>query len=352
VTLGRSPANAVLKRDDFKSFNPTLKIITVDIESHRTLFYSIAANDKDKRIDAFLASQGEGLTRSRCQSLIRDGHVKVNDIPVKTSYRLKTGDHISLFIPPVAPSELEPENITLSIIHEDSSLIILNKPPGLVTHPAPGHTSGTLVHGLLHHCKDLSGIGGILRPGIVHRLDKDTSGLIVVAKNDYGHGFLSRQFKKGSVNKRYLALVHGVLRGNQGEVDMPISRHPKKRKEMAVVPSKGKRALTHWRKKEEIGNRFTLLSLSLQTGRTHQIRVHLSYLGHPIVGDPVYGHKKTWWKNHCPQAIDIIPQIKRQMLHAELLGFIHPDSGSYREFISPLPADIEGIIKSLRSIFL
>jgi 23S rRNA pseudouridine1911/1915/1917 synthase len=239
----------------------------------------------------------------------------------------------------------------LLIVHEDSSIIILNKPPGLVIHPAPGHPNGTLVHGLLHHCRDLSGIGGILRPGIVHRLDKDTSGLMVVAKNDYAHGFLSSQFKKGTVNKRYLALVHGILKGKYGEIDLPISRHPRRRKEMAVIPSKGKRALTLWRKKQEIGDRFTLLSVTLKTGRTHQIRIHFSHLGHPIVGDPVYGHKKTWWKTHCPQAIDIVPQIKRQVLHAELLGFVHPDSGTYCEFTSPLPDDIGQIIKSLISIF-
>jgi 23S rRNA pseudouridine1911/1915/1917 synthase len=323
----------------------------VDNESARTSFYSITVDDENKRIDTFLASQVKNLTRSRGQSLIKDGHVKVNELPVKASYRLKTGDHVSLFIPPVAPCRLEPEKMDLPIVHEDSSIIILNKPPGLVIHPAPGHPNGTLVHGLLHHCRDLSGIGGILRPGIVHRLDKDTSGLMVVAKSDYAHGFLSSQFKKGAVNKRYLALVHGILKGKDGEIDLPISRHPRRRKEMAVIPSKGKRALTLWRKKQEIGDRFTLLSVTLKTGRTHQIRVHLSHLGHPIVGDPVYGHKKNWWKIHCPQAIDIVPQIKRQVLHAELLGFIHPDSGTYREFTSPLPDDIEQIIKTLTSIF-
>ena len=323
----------------------------MDNESSKTSFYSITAEDENKRIDAFLASQVKDLTRSRGQSLIRNGHVKVNDLSVKASYRLKTGDHISLFIPPVLPWRLKPEQMDLLIVHEDSSIIVLNKPPGLVIHPAPGHKDGTLVHGLLHHCRDLSGIGGILRPGIVHRLDKDTSGLMVVAKNDYAHGFLSGQFKKGAVNKRYIALVHGVLKSKEGEIDLPISRHPKKRKEMAVTPSKGKRALTFWKKKEEIGDKFTLLSVILKTGRTHQIRIHLSHLGHPVVGDPVYGPKKTWWKTHCPQAIDIVSKIKRQMLHAELLGFVHPDSGNYCEFTTPFPDDIEQIIKELASIF-
>ncbi len=322
----------------------------MDNDSGRTYSYSIAADDIEKRVDAFLASRVEDLTRSRCQALIREGHVKVNGLPVKPSYGLKTGDLITLFIPPVVPNALEPENMSLSIVHEDSSLIVLDKPPGLVIHPAPGHAGGTLVHGLLHHCGDISVIGDPHRPGIVHRLDKDTSGLLVIAKSDYALNFLSSQFKKGSVKKRYLALVHGILKGNEGAIDLPIGRHPQKRKEMTVVPSKGKRALTLWRKKEEIGHKFTLLAVTLKTGRTHQIRVHLSHLGHPLVGDRVYGHKKNWWKNHCPQALHIMPQIKRQMLHSELLGFIHPDSGYYCEFISPMPDDIREIIGGLRGI--
>lgn len=324
----------------------------MDNESGRISFYSITEEDKDKRIDSFLALHLEDLTRSKGQSLIRDGHVKVNELTVKTSYRLRPGDKISIFIPPAAPSIIEPEPVDFSLIHEDSSLIVLNKPPGLVTHPAPGHASGTLVHGLLYRCQDLSGIGGIMRPGIVHRLDKDTSGLMVAAKSDYAHTFLSSQFKKGTVKKQYTALVHGTIRGKEGEINLPISRHPKKRKEMAVVPSRGKRAITLWRKEQEIGNRFTILTVTLKTGRTHQIRVHLSHLGHPIVGDSVYGHRKIWWKKHCPQVIDILPRIKRQMLHAGLLGFVHPESESYCEFESPLQDDIKDIIKILKSIFI
>ncbi|MFC1532786.1 RluA family pseudouridine synthase [Thermodesulfobacteriota bacterium] len=328
------------------------KNITVDNEFDRTSFYLVKEDDKDTRIDAFLAIHAKDLTRSRIQSLIRDGHVKVNELPPKPSYRLKTGDYISLYIPPVAPYRLKPEPVEFSLIHEDSSLIILNKPPGLVIHPAPGHSNGTLVHGLLHHCRDLSGIGGILRPGIVHRLDKDTSGLMVVAKNDYAHDFLGRQFKEGTINKRYLAFVHGAIKGKKGVIDLPISRHPKRRKEMAVSASAGKRAVTLWHKKEITGNMFTLLEVALKTGRTHQIRVHLSHLGHPIVGDPVYGHKKNWWKKHCPLAIDAVSLIKRQMLHSEVLGFIHPDSNNYCEFKAPMPDDMEHIIKILKSIFI
>jgi 23S rRNA pseudouridine1911/1915/1917 synthase len=323
----------------------------VDNESGRTSFFKITEDDKDKRIDSFLSRYLDDLTRSRGQALIREGLVRVNGLPVKTSYRLKPSDEISVFIPPPAPSVIEPEPVNFSLVHEDSSLIVLDKPPGLVIHPAPGHSSGTLVHGLLHRFQDISGVGGVMRPGIVHRLDRDTSGLMVVAKNDRAHTYLSDQFKRGVINKRYTALVHGIIKGEKGDIDLPISRHPKRRKEMAVVPSGGKRALTLWRKEEEIGDRFTLLRLRLKTGRTHQIRVHLSHLGHPIVGDPVYGHKKSWWKNHCPQAVSILPRIKRQMLHADLLGFIHPESESYCEFHSPLPDDIKDIIKSLKSLF-
>ncbi|MFC1868414.1 RluA family pseudouridine synthase [Thermodesulfobacteriota bacterium] len=322
----------------------------MDYESDSTSFYSITEDEKDQRIDVYLASKVKVLTRSRVQSLIRGGYVKVDELSPKTSYRLKTGDRISLSIPPVAPYRLKPEPVEFSLIHEDPSLIVLNKPPGVVVHPAPGHANGTLVHGLLQHCQDLSGIGGVLRPGIVHRLDKDTSGLMVVAKNDYVHNFLSNQFKKGVVYKRYSALVHGAVSGKKGEIDLPISRHPKRRKEMAVVPSKGKRALTLWHVKDEIGSRFTLLAVTLKTGRTHQIRVHLSHLGHPIVGDPVYGHRKSWWKNHCPSGIDIVPLIRRQLLHSELLGFVHPDTGNYCEFNAPMPNDMTHIIKSLKLI--
>ncbi len=319
-------------------------------EIDRTSFYLVGEDDKDRRIDAFLASRVKDLTRSRIQSLIREGHVKVNELPPKTSYRLKPGDSIHLSIPPVKPYQLEPEPVEFTLIHEDSSLIVLNKPPGLVIHPAPGHPKGTLVHGLLEHCRDLSGIGGLMRPGIVHRLDKDTSGLMVVAKNDYVHGFLSSQFKAGRVHKVYLALIHGLIGGKSGEIDLPISRHPRRRKEMAVVLEGGKRALTCWKKKEVIGEDFTMLEITLITGRTHQIRVHLSHLGYPVVGDKIYGHKTTWWKHHCPEAFTILPFIKRQMLHSACLGFIHPESGEYHEFSVPMPKDMKVVIEKLKMI--
>ena len=321
-------------------------------ESDRIVSYLITDKDRDLRIDAFLASQINDLTRSRIQELIKKGFAKVNDRSPKISYRLKRGDQVSLFIPPLRSSPLEPELVKFTLIHEDSSLIVLNKPPGLVIHPAPGHPTGTLAHGLLQYCRNLSGMGGILRPGIVHRLDKDTSGLMVVAKNDRTHAFLAREFKGGRIKKRYLALVHGIIHGAEGEIDLPIARHPKRRKEMSVQPSKGKRAITLWHKMEEFSKDLSLLSVTPKTGRTHQIRVHLSYMGHPVAGDPVYGYRRNWWKKHFPLKNNILPQIKRQMLHAETLGFIHPDSEIYCEFKAPLPNDMDHLLNTLRSIDL
>lgn len=316
----------------------------------RETFYLISERDKEQRIDLFLASKERGLTRSRIQALIKDQCVKVNGLPVKTGYRLRLNDRVGIIIPPATPSEIRPEPVDFSLVYEDAWLIVLDKPPGLVIHPAPGHANGTLVHGLLHHCGNLSGIGGVLRPGIVHRLDKDTSGLLVVAKNDQAHADLSIQFKEGVVNKKYMALVHGVVPGKKGEIDRPISRHPVRRKEMAVSRTGGKRALTLWKKVDVIGDRFTLLEVSLKTGRTHQIRVHLSHLGYPIVGDPVYGFRKTWWNRNCPEALEMAQSINRQMLHSVLLGFRHPGTGEYREFKSPVAADMEDVIKGLKGI--
>ena len=236
------------------------------------------------------------------------------------------------------------------MIYEDSSLIVLNKPPGLVMHPSPGHSTGTLVHGLLHHCRDLSGIGGVSRPGIVHRLDKDTSGLLVVAKSDRVHNALAGQFKAGEVIKKYLALVHGIVHGDKGEIDLPIARHPKRRKEMSVVASGGKRAITFWKKIEELANEFSLLSVAPKTGRTHQIRVHLSHMGHPVLGDPVYGHRTSRWKKRFPSTPAVLAKIERQMLHAEILGFVHPGSNKYCEFHAPVPNDMAHLLKTLKRL--
>jgi 23S rRNA pseudouridine1911/1915/1917 synthase len=322
----------------------------VENEQVRIITFSAEPADTDTRIDLYLASNLMELTRSRIQSLIKGGNVKVNNATVKTSYRIKAGDEIELSIPPSSPYLLSPEPLDLSIIYEDPSIIVLDKPPGLVIHPAPGHQSGTLVHGLLHHCNDLSGIGGVLRPGIVHRLDKDTSGLLVVAKNDNAHNFLSSQFKNSKVDKKYIALVHGIPEKSEGMIDLPISRHPVKRKEMAVSPSsKGKNALTIWKIEETLSDKFTLLSVTIKTGRTHQIRVHMSHTGHPVVGDPVYGFKKTWWKKNTGYSKETVESITRQMLHSKYLGFLHPDTREYVEFNSPMPQDMCRAMENLKS---
>ncbi len=319
----------------------------MDNESHRTPSYVITHHSQDIRLDVFLSTHSSELSRSRIQALIKKGFVKLNNRPSKPSCKLRAGDHVFLTIPPPEAYLLKPEEVEFGILHEDESLIVVDKPPGLVVHPGPGHNSGTLVHGLLKHCRDLSGIGGVLRPGIVHRLDKDTSGLMVVAKNDKAHSSLSSQFKAGKVKKQYVALVHGRTKVDEQEIDLPISRHPKKRKEMAVALSGGKRALTRWKKIEEFQSGFSLLSISIKTGRTHQIRVHLSHVGHPVVGDPVYGYGRRWWKKHPLNEKGIIASINRQMLHAKRLGFFHPDQERYLEFESPLPEDMDHALLAL-----
>jgi len=313
-------------------------------------FFSIVAEEEDRarRIDAFLTLRLQDLTRSRVQDLIRQGLVEVNGARIKASYRLKEGDLVGLTVPAPRQSHLKPESIQIKIVYEDEALLVLDKPAGLVTHPAPGHSTGTLVHGLLFHCRDLSGVGGVERPGIVHRLDKETSGLMVVAKNDRVHGDLSMQFKSGQVKKRYLAIVHGSFPRKSGIIDFPLGRHPVRRKEMTVVRAGGKRAVTLWEEEEKIGRAFTLLGVRPRTGRTHQIRVHLSHMGHPIVGDAVYGYRKTWWKKHFPALWAGHPPAERQMLHAEGLGFVHPGTGLQCEFHAPMPADMEAAWEALK----
>lgn len=315
----------------------------MECKTVRSHHFLISAHQAGDRLDAFLASQIEELTRSRVQALIRDGHATVNRRIAKAGYHLKTEDLVFLDVPPPRPCLLEPEHIDFEVVYEDASLIVLNKPAGLVVHPAPGHDRGTLVHGLLAYCRDLSGIGGVMRPGIVHRLDKDTSGLMVVAKTDQAHEGLARQFKAGEIRKEYAVFVHGAFRENEGKIDLPIGRHPRQRKRMAVMPESGKRAVTLWHVRERWGRAFAYLRVRLRTGRTHQIRVHLSHEGHPVVGDPVYGPKRTWWKQHYPTARGALQDLLgRQMLHAERLGFTHPKNGAYREFTCPLPVDMVG----------
>jgi 23S rRNA pseudouridine1911/1915/1917 synthase len=319
-------------------------------QSGRKFIYEIAEENQDVRLDLFLTSRSIGLSRSRVQALIRSGHITTNQAPSKPSYKLKAGDVVIVSVPLADTRVLEPQAVEFEVIHEDAALIILNKPPGLVVHPAPGHFSGTLAHGLLRHCQDLSGIGGAMRPGIVHRLDKDTSGLMVVAKTDQAHACLAGQFKAGSVKKQYLALVHGRVKGSEGTIDLPIGRHPSKRKEMAVRASKGRQARTVWKKMMEFTSGFSLLSITPKTGRTHQIRVHLSHIGHPVVGDPVYGYKGDGWKRHPLYKKGLLPSVNRQMLHSARLGFTHPDGENYVEFEAPMPRDMKGALDVLKEL--
>ena len=311
-------------------------------------FHTIPDGAHGIRLDLFLSRNHSNLSRSRIQDLIRNGSVQVNGTHAKPSYQLKTGDQVSLMVPRPSPLELIPEEVPFSVIFEDSWLMVLYKPPGIVVHPAPGHSSGTLVHGLLKYCKDLSGIGGKLRPGIVHRLDKDTSGLMLVAKNDMAHQVLSQQFKSGTIKKEYIALVHGIPFHESGRIDLPIFRHPVHRKRMAVSTGGGRNALTLWKKIADCNEGFSLLSITIKTGRTHQIRVHFSHLGYPLVGDTVYGHgPDTLKKRFLKQNPELVSAVKRQMLHAARIGFIHPREKSYMEFESPFPEDMQQVLSAL-----
>lgn len=286
-----------------------------------------------ERLDVFLTREAGDLSRSRIQKLINEGMVTVNGHFSRPGYRLKKGDEIVLKVPPPEELQVLPEPIPLDVYYEDSDVIVVNKPRGMVVHPAPGHNSGTLVNALLHHCRDLSGIGGVIRPGIVHRLDKDTSGLLVVAKSDLAHLELARQLKLRQVNRKYIALVHGDVRHDKGTVNAPIGRHPRDRQKMAVVPD-GREAITYYRVLQRWGN-YTLLELRLATGRTHQIRVHMAYLGYPLVGDLKYGPARPHFA------------LAGQFLHAMLLGFRHPRSGNYLEFTAPLPAELQDVLNKL-----
>ncbi|MBI4337671.1 MAG: RluA family pseudouridine synthase [Chloroflexi bacterium] len=288
-----------------------------------------------QRLDRWLASQVARLSRSRLQHLIEAGHVLVNDRSAQPSLRVRSGDRVVLTVPPpVTPPHLAPEAIPLPVVYEDRDILVVDKPPGLPVHPAAGHPSRTLVNALLAHCRDLSGIGGVLRPGIVHRLDKDTSGLMVVAKHDAAHACLAQQIKDRQVRKGYLALVWGVPHPPEGTVDAPIGRDPRNRKRMAVVLG-GRPARTTYR----VLNRYwdaSLVEVLPETGRTHQVRVHLASIGHPLVGDALYGKRKT-------------TLVARQFLHAHRLGFRLPSDSGWVEFTSPLPADLARAVALLES---
>ena len=322
------------------------------------LQYLIQETESGMRLDQLLTSLDEIVSRTQAQRLLKSGNVLVNGKPeLSPSRKVRTGQEISLTIPPLESTKVLPEEGELDILFEDEHLIVINKNAGVVVHQSAGHPSGTLVNYLLHHCQDLSGIGGVLRPGIVHRLDKDTSGILVVAKTDDAHQNLSEQFKEHSVKRQYQTMVWGVPGKDHGVVNAPLGRHPVRRKDMSIVEidnpeesgkEKGKYAVTHWR----VLRRFefsALLACRLETGRTHQIRVHLTSIGHPVIGDPQYGKSPLKQLSGISTELSqTLTNFKRQALHAEILGFEHPVSGEWLEFKAPFPDDYKILLKAIQ----
>lgn len=296
--------------------------------------YNIDETLKGKRIDKFLSEEFEGKSRSFIQGIIEKGTVLVNEKVVKSNYKLKTFDIVKVSMPEPEELDVQAENIDINILYEDSDVVVINKAKGMVVHPAPGNYNGTLVNALLYHCKDLSSINGVIRPGIVHRIDKDTTGVLVIAKNDDAHVKLSAQLKDHSMKREYYALVEGKISKDSGTIDKPLKRSKKDRLKIAI-DSDGRRAVTHFEVIERFKN-TTLVKCVLETGRTHQIRVHMASIGHPLVGDPLYGFKKTKFKSGG------------QMLHAKVLGFIHPRTNEYVEFTTELPENYRKLIENLK----
>ena len=293
---------------------------------------------EEERIDRCISALVDSLSRSFIQKMIREGRVCVNGKSVKANYRVKTDDDVTFALPAAREPVIEPEDIALDILYEDEDILVVNKPKGMVVHPAAGHYSGTLVNAILFHCKDsLSGINGVMRPGIVHRIDKDTTGSILICKNDRSHQEIARQLKEHSIVRRYRAIVHGVIKEEDGCIDAPIGRDFQDRKKMAVNEKNGKTAVTHYRVLERFSS-YTYIECRLETGRTHQIRVHMASVGHPLLGDAVYGPKK------CP-----FPALEGQTLHAMILGFIHPGTGQYVETCAPLPDYFEKLLEILKT---
>ncbi|MDQ5984666.1 MAG: Ribosomal large subunit pseudouridine synthase D [Syntrophus sp. SKADARSKE-3] len=311
--------------------------------------HTVCQQDADMRLDLFLSREHAPMSRSQIQKLVEQCRVLVNGRSTKTGYKLKRNDIIEMHVPAPVPSQIVPEAMDLNILYEDAFLLVLDKPAGVVVHPAAGHHDGTLVHGLLDHCSDLSGIGGVLRPGIVHRLDKDTSGLMVVAKTDFVHRALSDQFKARQVKKTYQAFVYGDIANESGVIDLPIGRHPVARQMMSTKGRRGKAALSRWEVRERFGV-ATLLDVSIETGRTHQIRVHLNAIGHPVIGDPIYGKGRGFKADRTPGWKEQLKKMNRQALHARVLNFLHPVRQIELEFVSPLPADMACLLDYLREI--
>ena len=302
--------------------------------------YFTVENEEGDRIDRYLAEEMPERSRSYLQKLIKEQYIKVNNKPVKANYRLSLGDMVEITLPEAKEPDIIPENIPLDILYEDQDIIIVNKPKQMVVHPAPGHYSGTLVNALMYHCgQELSGINGTMRPGIVHRIDMDTTGSLIVCKNDMAHQSLSDQLKVHSIKRVYVAIVHGNIKEDNGTVNAPIGRHPTERKKMSIHTKNGRNAITHYKVLERFGE-YTYIQCELETGRTHQIRVHMASIGHPLVGDQVYGPRK------CP-----FPKLQGQTLHAKTLGIIHPRTGEYLEINAPLPDYFIELLDRLRNIY-
>ncbi|MBR2526922.1 MAG: RluA family pseudouridine synthase [Blautia sp.] len=307
-------------------------------EEDSLIICQVQEGEGSLRIDRFLSGQEGMPSRSFLQKLIGEGQITLDGKPVKANYQVHPGDRIIIRLPEPEELIVEAQDIPLDIYYEDEDILVINKPKGMVVHPAPGHTDGTLVNAILYHCRErLSGINGVLRPGIVHRIDQDTTGLIVVCKTDFAHHDLAMQFFEHTITRRYQALVYGLFREPEGTVNAPIGRHKTDRKRMAVNPERGKTAVTHYQVLESFeAKRISHIQCRLQTGRTHQIRVHMASIGHPLLGDEVYGNGKNPW------------HLQGQTLHAGLLGFIHPRSKEYMEFEAPLPDYFQNLLLTLR----
>ena len=296
----------------------------------------VADTEECPRIDKYLSERLNELSRSYLQKILKEGGVSVGGRPVKSNYKVSFGDRIMLNVPEAVEPAITAEPMDLDILYEDADIILINKPKGMVVHPAAGHYTGTLVNGLMAHCRDeLSGINGVLRPGIVHRIDRDTTGVMIACKNDRAHTAIAAQLKEHSITRKYYAIVHGVIREEDGTVHAPIGRHPTDRKKMSIHAKNGRDAVTHYHVLRRF-RRFTFVECTLETGRTHQIRVHMASIGHPLLGDQVYGPAKTPFSG-----------LEGQTLHAGVLGFLHPTTGEYMEFTAPLPEYFEKLIKKL-----
>ena len=310
--------------------------VNQESKQEQRYYYTVMEEQEGMRLDQFLAAELKEHSRSYIQKLIKEWQVQVGEKKQKPGYRLRVDDAVVICVPPLKELEVLPEQMDLDILYEDEDVILINKQKDMVVHPCPGRYKGTLVNGLLYHCKDnLSGINGVLRPGIVHRIDKDTTGVLVVCKNDMAHKSLAEQLKEHSITRRYHAIVHGSLKADTGTVNASIGRHPTDRKKMSTKALNGRHAVTHYRVLERLGN-YTYIECELETGRTHQIRVHMASIGHPILGDDVYGPAK------CPF------HLEGQTLHAKILGITHPATGEYMEFDAPLPEYFMKLLSTLR----